>query len=66
MEINITVEDFNDHAPTFLNPVTFVSVSEGVAEGTVLADFNVTDNDSGERGVLGVRFSIVAGTPVAW
>ena len=65
VEINITVEDFNDHTPTFLNPVTSVSISEGVAEGTVLADFNVTDSDSGGRGVLGVRFSIVAGTPMA-
>ena len=60
-EINITVLDFNDHTPMFLNPVTSVSVSEGVAPGTVLTDFNVTDSDSGLQGVLGVVFSIVAG-----
>lgn len=61
-EINITVLDFNDHTPTFLNPVTSVSISEGVAPGTVLTDFNVTDSDSGLLGNLGVVFSIVAGT----
>lgn len=60
-EINITVLDFNDHTPIFLNPVTSVSVSEGVAPGTILTDFNVTDSDSGLFGVLGVVYSIVAG-----
>ena len=60
-EINITVLDFNDHTPIFLNPVTSVSVSEGVAPGTILTDFNVTDSDSGLFGVLGVIYSIVAG-----
>ena len=61
VEINITVEDFNDNFPVFLNPLTLASISEGVAVGTVLTDFNVTDVDSGLRGVAGVRFSIVAG-----
>lgn len=61
VEVNITVEDFNDHIPMFLNPVTFISISEGVAVGTVLTDFNVTDSDSGSQGVLGVAFTIVAG-----
>ena len=62
MEINITVLDFNDHTPMFLNPVTFVNIPEGVAVGTVLTDFNVTDSDSGDLGEQGVRFSIAAGT----
>lgn len=60
-EINITVLDFNDNTPMFLNPMTSVFISEGVSPGTVLTDFNVTDSDSGSRGVLGVVFSIAAG-----
>lgn len=39
-----------------------VTISEGVPIGTILTDFNVTDVDSGDRGLRGVRFTIVAGT----
>ena len=62
MQINVTVLDFNDHTPVFVNPVTSVPILEGVAIGTVLTEFNVIDGDSGDFGADGVRFSIVAGT----
>ena len=62
MEVNITILDFNDHVPMFLNPVTVTALPESVPIGTVITDFNVTDSDSGDLGSRGVRFSIVAGT----
>ena len=61
--VNITVQDFNDNAPIFLNPVARVLISENAPTGSVLADFNVTDRDSGPRGTAGVSFSIAAGIP---
>jgi hypothetical protein len=60
-DINITVLDFNDHTPIFVNPMTYVEILEGAQVGTIVADFNVIDRDSGDRGEQGVRFSIVAG-----
>ena len=62
MEVNITVLDINDHTPMFLNPLLSTRIPESSPPGTVLTDFNVTDSDSGDLGVQGVRFSIVAGT----
>lgn len=62
LEINITVLNFNDHTPTFINPLTFTTISEGAAIGRYLTDFSVADSDSGDFGVQGVNFAIIAGT----
>ena len=46
---NITVtfilEDMNDNAPVFLDPITDFNVSENASIGTVLHQFNATDLD---------------------
>ena len=61
MEINITVVDLNDHTPTFLNPLTLITILEGVEIGMFLTDFDISDSDSGDLGEDGVIFAIIAG-----
>ncbi len=61
--VNIVVQDFNDCPPVFVNlpPSGSVSIAEGVSKGTVLETFQVSDCDSGDNGVNGTRFTIIAG-----
>ena len=59
--VNIEVLDFNDCPPEFVNPPLFETVSENSTAGSIIADYEVTDCDSGLNGLNGTRFSIIAG-----
>ena len=43
--VTFTLEDVNDNAPVFLDPITNISVFENTPIGTVLHQFNATDVD---------------------
>ncbi len=60
--VNVAVQDFNDCPPEFATNVPeSVSIAEGEGQGSVLVTFKVNDCDSGDNGVNGTRFTIIAG-----
>ena len=60
--VDIQILDFNDCPPEFLNPPSSMEVAEEtVGVGSIIADFEVNDCDSGLNGRNGTRFSIIAG-----
>ena len=52
----INIENKNDNAPVVVSSSPTVSISEGVATGTNVVQFNATDEDGGK-----VTFSILSG-----
>ncbi|XP_018422226.1 PREDICTED: protocadherin alpha-3-like isoform X6 [Nanorana parkeri] len=56
-EIIITVEDFNDNAPTFNQPFYQASVIENAPKGSLVIIVNATDLDHGKNGDLLYTFS---------
>ena len=60
MVITISVTDANDHSPLFTpQPVSPISVSEGVSVGFVLETYTATDEDTGANSV--VTFALSGG-----
>ncbi len=60
--VTITVQDFNDCPPEFANNIPgSVGIAEGEGNGSILVTFEVNDCDSGDNGVNGTRFTIIAG-----
>ncbi|KAK6172202.1 hypothetical protein SNE40_015917 [Patella caerulea] len=57
--LDITVTDFNDERPIFLNALQQVQVSESSNLGHLVASFSATDKDIGNNAVL--FYNIVAG-----
>lgn len=55
------MEDFNDCPPEFIGAPTSMTLLENTTRGSVVVDLNVEDCDSGDNGVNGTRFSIIAG-----
>ena len=62
--MSIEVEDFNDCPPVFINNPMSSTIGEDQTSGSVLVTFMVSDCDSGDNGVNGTRFSIIAGVCV--
>ena len=59
--MNIFVEDFNDCPPEFIGTPTSMTLLENTTLGSVVVDLNVEDCDSGDNGVNGTMFSVIAG-----
>ncbi|KAM4732135.1 protocadherin gamma-C5-like isoform 3-T3 [Anableps anableps] len=53
----IKILDVNDNPPVFGEPVTKVTLSENVAQGTLVTKLNATDADSGSNGEISFMFS---------
>ncbi|XP_005810921.1 protocadherin gamma-C5-like isoform X1 [Xiphophorus maculatus] len=53
----IKILDVNDNAPVFAETVTKVTLSENVAQGTLVTKLNATDADSGSNGEISFLFS---------
>lgn len=59
--IRIHVRDQNDNFPEFTKPVYEVSVPENVQMGAVIATVQAFDNDSGNYGTKGIRYTNMGG-----
>lgn len=59
--IRIQIRDQNDNFPEFTKQVYEVSVPENVQMGAVIATVQAFDNDSGNYGTKGIRYTNMAG-----
>ena len=59
VNVTVTVEDFNNHAPNITNLPTKVKVEEAIGPGIEIYKILATDNDIGSNSKL--SFHIIAG-----
>ena len=57
VNVKITVNDINDHAPTFIDDVTDLAIPESVSIGTLFPLSTATDEDTGINAIQGYRLS---------
>ncbi|CAJ0943891.1 unnamed protein product [Ranitomeya imitator] len=63
--IVVTVEDFNDNAPVFVQPFYQCSVNENAVKGTLVFKLNATDLDEGRNGEILYKFTNVVSGEVS-
>ncbi|KAM6946143.1 protocadherin Fat 3a [Aplochiton taeniatus] len=63
VRIGVSVEDANDHAPTFGQPSYEVFVNESVPTGTALLTVSAADEDQGENGYITYSISSLQPLP---
>lgn len=61
INVNISIVDINDNAPTFEENPVVISIRENIPAGTHIYSFTVTDRDSGDEGK--VFFEILSQSP---
>ncbi|GLV38052.1 Cadherin 88C [Carabus blaptoides fortunei] len=62
VEITVYIRDVNDNFPEFIQPLYEVSVAENCEAGTTIAWVQALDEDSGNYGTRGVRYTNLAGS----
>lgn len=61
VDITVYIRDTNDNYPEFIQPVYEVSIPENCEAGTTVAWVQALDDDSGNFGTRGVRYTNLAG-----
>lgn len=62
VDIMVYIRDVNDNFPEFVQPLYEVSVPENCEAGTTVAWVQALDEDSGNYGTRGVRYTNLAGS----
>lgn len=60
--VTVFIKDQNDNYPEFTESVYEVSVPENCAEGTTVAWVQALDEDSGNFGTRGIRYTTLGGS----
>lgn len=60
--VTIFIKDQNDNYPEFTKSIYEVSIPENCAEGTTVAWVQALDEDSGNFGTQGIRYTTLGGS----
>lgn len=61
MPITVHIRDGNDNFPEFTEPMYDVSIQENCGVGTTVAWIQALDDDSGNYGTRGIRYTNLGG-----